>query len=234
MLKYLRYFDNQQDFNTAYNGTLGWETTHIGIGNNISYHAYVGQSGNRYEWEGGYFTAVRNPLSGEAVYMSSTGNEVYGYVESPMTNIVRGAGYVEPWVGCFNSKSWLNKDRTYDGGTILDLRNPAHNPNMVLCGWYGNTDYSSHDAASKYRFFKLNDTVVNMLQASNCPLQYVITDWEDISAYDKTWKGDVKIIRMSRSGNENDGYSYYSEYIDWSPYSLTIYGDGMLEVYFHD
>ena len=240
-MKNIRVFDSQANINLVYGGNPRWETTHIGVeltnNNNIVYHAYVGQSGNVYEWEDGYYTAERNPVGCDV--LDSNGDMV-GWCSSNKYKIKYGQqdGYEEPWLGyVVNGDSYYNRDRTYvAGGTLLDLRDPLHNPNLERIPEeelsYGDS-WSTYDQVTfiyKYKYFKLKNEVCQMVFGENNTMAYVVIDWEDTTAYSQTWEGDIKIGRMEVDSQ----YGANSEYVDFSPYSFGIMPDGTFDIYFHD
>lgn len=211
-MKYLQYFDNQQDFQTVYNSTLGFEVTALAWRNgsspyNLFYQYYAGQVGNLYKWGTEYYTSTRNPERGDE-FLDSSGNGIGLYIEDRLVKLVTVGGYEEPWVSCISDDVQYNRPRLYTGGPILDLRNLAHNPNVVYIG--NNTNYNiNHFIYKELIQYGVKDFVFDYVENGEPLVQYVLTDFEP----------GLNIYGIDPIGTIRDGkYSscYYNEdYVAW-------------------
>ena len=174
-----------------------------------------------YRWEGDYYTMERNPVSVQ-VY-DANGDAIQNCnANSNLFRIVRGPGYVEPWTSLSGGIVDYNAPREYNGGILLDMRNPERNPNMEKIGENGYTDQN------KYLDYKIKDDILPYIFGQDREITHIVTDWYPITVSGQTWLGYIKVARIDL---ENLGSGTRTIYEDWKPYTLYIEVDGSMDVY---
>ena len=144
MGKYTHIFNNEAEFNAQYNGdtkipiavTADCSYKYGGM-NNGGYHMWLPLNENG-EWDDNSETLYSynfiidlndtNQLWSLDGYLEPKTVTAINYVDNPNT-------YEEPWLSCTVGRGIdysKNDPRIYDGGTVLDLRGAATNPNLIV------------------------------------------------------------------------------------------------------
>jgi len=188
-MKYIRLFDNQQDFQSVYNETPTFETISICKNDRTVYHPYAGQVGNLYKWGDSLYTSVRNPLYHSwTMILDSSGNETNEYVDDVNERLVYSGGYDEPWVSYVpNNGIYYTKSKLYTGGSLLDLRDIENNPNVVPAQY--NSSISS--VVDKYYHYALKDFILDYWGTT---IQYILMDWDE-NGWVYNFAGKMKVAR---------------------------------------
>ena len=147
---------------------------------------------------------------------------------SAFTEAYNGEAYQEPWVSYTEETSAVtyNKSVRWDGGSVLDLRDPANNPNLerrydYLPGW---TTFEDASAIDQYYFYKLKDFVLPGMTGENPTIQTVMTDWEE--AFDQTGTTGIMRYKSDTSTVENPQYDWAGADYEYGPYMAVFNYEG--------
>ena len=186
MGKYTHIFNNAAEFNAQYNGdtkipiavTADGSYKYGGM-NNGGYHMWLPLDENG-EWDDNQETLY----SYHFVLSLNTSEELWsldGYLEPKTVTAVNYIDnpnpYEEPWLSYTEGRGLdygKNDPRTYDGGTVLDLRGAATNPNLIVNN-KEQLEYDYNQPPASYQYYALKASVYETFNGCNgYPIIYTL------------------------------------------------------------